>query len=492
MTEKKNTSVRATVTVIALVCTAVFALAVGFGLFMSRQLPVIRAERVKTALESGNTAQARLLAEKISDEVQRRYYISLADYTDAKKLMDEGQWLEAESAFLSAGGIEDSANLARKCRYNNASELFDKGAYGEAADAFMSLGGFDDAPDRYDECRYLQAIGLYEGGMPEEALELLDELKGYADADEIAESIIAKLNPTPENMQEAQPPEPETEEETVVDEPAQPDAETAIPAETPARRGRIIAAGYYHTAAVTSEGRVLACGDNSWGQCDTSEISGAVSVAAGAYHTAVLLDNGTVVCTGRNSEGQCNTEAWTDIIAVAAPDWATVGLRSDGTLVYAGSNDCEEICSWTGIEKVSADSYTVCALRKNGRILTSPARLAPEGYRTAAEIDCSTGYCVLLLEDGTVACTAADTSAIHNASEICATPNGIIVIKNDGSVDAVFFMERNRIDFSEISGKAVAVDACATHAAFVLEDGSVFAAGDNSRGQCETAGWKLF
>ena len=44
-----------------------------------------------------------------------------------------------------------------------------------------------------------------------------------------------------------------------------------------------------------------------------SEWTDIVAVAAGYYHTVGLKSDGTVVAVGTNLYGQCNVSGWTDI-----------------------------------------------------------------------------------------------------------------------------------------------------------------------------------
>ncbi len=74
-----------------------------------------------------------------------------------------------------------------------------------------------------------------------------------------------------------------------------------------------LGAGSYHTVGVTASGRVLAVGDNSYGQCKVGDWRDIIAVAAGSTHTLGLRANGTVVTAGNNADGQCEVDAWSGV-----------------------------------------------------------------------------------------------------------------------------------------------------------------------------------
>ena len=99
-----------------------------------------------------------------------------------------------------------------------------------------------------------------------------------------------------------------------------------------------VSAGGVYTVGLKSDGTVVACGDNEYGQCNVSLWKDIVAVSAGGGHTVGLKSDGTVVACGDNYHGQCNVSGWTDVVEIAAHSWYTVGLKSDGTVVACGSN----------------------------------------------------------------------------------------------------------------------------------------------------------
>lgn len=96
--------------------------------------------------------------------------------------------------------------------------------------------------------------------------------------------------------------------------------------------GKHFAVGRAHLA-VLEDGRVIAMGNNRFGQCDVDGWSDIVKVAAGDYHTVALKKDGTVLAAGDNRYGQCNVDKWRDIVDVFAENEMTVGVKSDGSIV---------------------------------------------------------------------------------------------------------------------------------------------------------------
>ena len=132
-----------------------------------------------------------------------------------------------------------------------------------------------------------------------------------------------------------------------------------------------VAAGDWHTVGLRADGTVVAVGANYDGLCEVSGWSGIVAVSAGWYHTAGLRADGSVVAVGSNKYGECEVSGWTDIIAVAAGQCCTVGLKADGTFVAVGYNEdgrCE-VSDWTDIVAVAAGARHTVGLRPDGSVV---------------------------------------------------------------------------------------------------------------------------
>ena len=134
-----------------------------------------------------------------------------------------------------------------------------------------------------------------------------------------------------------------------------------------------IAAGYWHTVGLKSDGTVVAIGWNDDGRCNVSDWKDIVAIAAGYNHTVGLRADGTVVATGENDDGKCNVSGWTDIVAIAVGSWHTVGLRSDGTVVATGENDggqCD-VSGWKDIVAIAAGGWHTVGLRSDGTVVAT-------------------------------------------------------------------------------------------------------------------------
>lgn len=225
-----------------------------------------------------------------------------------------------------------------------------------------------------------------------------------------------------------------------------------------------VSAGTMHSVGLKSNGTVVATGDESYGfirdhRCDVYNWKNIISISAGSYHTVGLLKNGTVVALGDNSDGQCNVSDWTNIVAISAGEDHTLGLKSDGTVVAVGSNKKSQcnVENWVDIIEIAAGSF------------------------------CSVG----LKSDGTVVITDAENQIVptwKNIVDISASLH-ILGLQSNGKVLAAGNNLHNQCNVANWSN-IVAVSAGSHYSVGIKADGTAIATGYDGEYQCAVDGFK--
>ena len=462
--------------------TLIFFAGLCFFAVMRVRVPQQRLEKLEGLLAAGETDTVRRLASGLGDEAAAESYLARCDYLDAEAAFARGEWLAARELYAAAGSWEDSAEKSKLCDYRRAEDLLSAGSLEEAEALFASLGGYGDAADRALDCRYDRASALESAGELSEAAALFDTLGAYRDARErllrIARAATG-LNDDEDALSAFRGMSPEAREKMA-----------ALGAARAALPQGVIAVGFYHTVGLCGDGSVVACGDDSFGQCGVGSLHDVTAVAAGAYHTVALHRDGTVSAIGRSSERQCDTSAWRDVAAIAASDYATFGMTADGRLLCTGFYDYDEPESWNGLAAVAGGSYNLAALRGDGTVWTYPKLKNTEALRGCVSLAVNTGYAVGAMSDGSVVSSVFDLSAWKDVVAVSARGTAILALDLQGRVLAHFFRAGDTIDFSAFTGVR-ALAAGGTHFALVLSDGSVKVLGENAHGEAETGGWKL-
>jgi len=287
------------------------------------------------------------------------------------------------------------------------------------------------------------------------------------------------------------------------------------------------AAGYYHSLELKTNGTVWSWGYNGYGQLGDGtyaqrtspvQVSGltgtTLAVAAGYYHSLAMKSNGTVWSWGYNGYGQLgdgtttqrNTPAQVSglagITAVAAGYYQSLALKSDGTVWAWGYNGNGQLGDGTtGTNRlnpvpVSGLTGTVTAIAggtNHSIALKSDGTVWTWGYNGYGQ-----------LGDGTYTQNPTPVQ-VHGPGNvgfltgiiaIAGGENHSIALKSDGTVwawgyngygqlgDGTYNTSNTPVQVSTLTGVAnIAGGTGANHSLALKSNGSVWAWGNNGNGQ---------
>ena len=340
-----------------------------------------------------------------------KVFVPLKKYNAAVKLMNDGQYSEAISAFEKLDGYKDSEERIIECKssieYNDAIQLMNKGRYEAAITAFEALDGFKDSNEKIIEIKYNEAVQLMNDGSPLTAYQMFLRLDDYKDSAELTEKCWSQYS-----------------------------------------FSKTVSAGAYHTIGLKKDGTVVVVGSNYYGQCDVPNWKDIVTISAGDCHTVGLKKDGTAVAVGYNEYGQCDVSGWKDIVAISAGDCHTVGLKKDGTVVAAGKNvdgQCD-VSDWKDIVAISAGYSHTVGLKKDGTVVAvgdnEYAQCNLSGRKDIVAISAGALHTVGLKKDGTVVAVGVNDERQCNVfywKNIVTISAGIwctVGLKKDGTVVA--------------------------------------------------------
>ena len=396
-------------------------------------------------------------------QVVKNVVLPAVKYSKAEEMLTAGDYDGAIEAFGALHDYKDSAAMhveaANAKEYAQAETLLAAGDYDSAITAFAGLGDYKDAVERKAYC---EAELYLQGGDTARAAISFGKSAGYQDARERSMSLW----------------------------------------DTIAVR-TTLAAGKAHTAALKTDGTVIAVGNNDDGQCDVSSWTDIVAISAGSYYTVGLKADGTVVAVGNNKNRQCDVSDWTDIVAIGAAYNHTVGLKTDGTVVAAGVQ-CD-ISNWTDIVAISVGYAHIVGIKADGTVVVAdnnvPAEPADRYVKGNASdwtdivaISLGRWHTVGLKANGSVVAVGDNSDGQCDVSDwtdivaISAGNNHTVGLKADGTVVAA---GRNGDRQCSVSlwRDIVAISAGDEHTLGLRADGTVVATGNNEFGQCNISDW---
>ncbi len=220
-----------------------------------------------------------------------------------------------------------------------------------------------------------------------------------------------------------------------------------------------VAAGMYHSLALTADGAVVAWGDNSDQQCDAPAGDDYVAIEAGFRHSLALNSDGTLAAWGSNADGQCDVPAGSDYIAIAAGADHCLALKADGSVVAWGNNQHGQCNVPPGLVV-----QAIAGGWRHSLALTTEGSLLAWGSNWSGESDVPVG-------SDFAAITCGDH---HNLAQ-----------RTDGAFAAWGLQADGRCDLPAGTQGARAFRGGGHHSLVLKADGSLVAWGNCAFGQCD-------
>lgn len=255
-----------------------------------------------------------------------------------------------------------------------------------------------------------------------------------------------------------------------------------------------IAAGSEFTLVLNTDGTVKGQGSNDEGQINVGSWANITSIKAGAQHSVGLKKNGTVVAVGSSRQKQTEVAEWSGITAIAAGDHHTLGLKKDGTVVCTGDNSNKqcEVSEWKDVAKIAAGANISVGITQEGKVLIAGSQADVSTLSDIQNVVISGDTLLILTKNGSLDCIEGKTGVCpaKTPSKItmaAASAEHLLMLSSDGTVSAEGDKEYGRLEVGEWKD-VIAVAAGKNHSVGLLKNGSLVAAGDNSRGQSEMSG----
>ena len=256
----------------------------------------------------------------------------------------------------------------------------------------------------------------------------------------------------------------------------------------------------YAMLRVWTPSRVVAWGDDTYGQINVpSGLTNAVAVAGGWHHSLALKNDSTVVAWGDNGSGQTNVPSGlTNVVAVAGGYDYSLALKSNGKVVAWGDNRCNQTNVPSGLTNVVAIDSTglhSLALKSDGTVVAWGDNdfgqcNVPSGLTNVVAVAAGGLHSLALKSDSTVVAWGnngdGETNVPSGLMNVVAVAGGYyhsLALKNDGTVVAWGYNGEGETNVPSSLMNAVAVAGGYQHSLALKNDGTVVVWGTNNYGQ---------
>jgi alpha-tubulin suppressor-like RCC1 family protein len=246
-----------------------------------------------------------------------------------------------------------------------------------------------------------------------------------------------------------------------------------------------IVTGPSHALALGENGKVIAWGDNTWGQTSIPDsATNIVAIAGGQTFSLALASNGIPIAWGYNSV----PDFATNIVAISAGWTHALGLRSDGKVVAWGNNFYGQATvppDATNIVSVAGGANHSLALRSDGSVLawginSSGQTNIPASAFNIMAVAAGANHNLALKSDGTAVAWGDNSSGqciipvnASNLIAVAAGGNSSLALRKDGLVIGWGDNSYSQTIIPPLATNVVAIAAAANFNAALLNRGAL-------------------
>ena len=258
--------------------------------------------------------------------------------------------------------------------------------------------------------------------------------------------------------------------------------------------------------ALASQTKIIAWGDNTYGQTDVpTGLTNVVAIAQGGMHVLALNSDGTVTAWGYNYtwttpvtyEGQATPPpGLSNVVAISAGYDSSLALKNDGTVAFWGDTGETNLpAGLTNIVAISTANLDSMVLRSDGVVIVWGSNVngktnVPSGITNVIGIVAGGANNAVLLSNNTVVVWGWNgynqTNVPANATNIAAFALGLyhaVALRKDGTVVAWGYNGYGLTNVPAGLSNVVQVAAGDRHSLALKKDGTVVAWGYNNAGQ---------
>lgn len=148
-------------------------------------VPMYRYSQAKNLMESGNYWAAMEAFENMDGYRDSESRATECYYLYGKSLLDSGACQEAKEVFQNLDSYQDSVTMITECDYCQANIWLQEGKYEEAKTAFTLIATYKDSADKIKECRYYQAVALLDEKKYDDAIAEFTDLDTFMDSQDM-------------------------------------------------------------------------------------------------------------------------------------------------------------------------------------------------------------------------------------------------------------------------------------------------------------------